>query len=191
MVERTKPAAWDPDAITYRKKVELVELVGTLLGSSQGDLLLTALTTFLHAMMDSQVTELCDASYGERSSERQNSRNGTRTRALETRLGTLELEVPKLREGSYFPPFLQPRRRWEQAFVNVVAEAYVSGVSTRKVESLVEAMGAQGMSKSEVSRMASVLDEQVEAIRKRPLEVDFPYLWLDATYLKVARADAS
>jgi putative transposase len=144
-----------------------------------------ALGSFLHALMEVQVTELCGAAYGERAPERQNSRNGTRPRLLETRLGTVELDIPKLREGSYFPPFLQPRRRWEQAFVNVVAEAYVAGVSTRKVEAVVEAMGAQGMSKSEVSRMAAVLDAEVGAFRERALEGEFPYVWLDALYLKV------
>jgi transposase-like protein len=97
----------------------------------------------------------------------------------------VELEIPKLRTGSYLPPFVQPRRRWEQAFVNVVAEAYVMGVSTRKVESLVEAMGARGMSKSEVSRMAAVLDDQVKEFRTRPLEGEYPYVWLDGMYLKV------
>ena len=92
-----------------------------------------ALSAVLHALMDVQVSEVCGAGYGERSAERQNSRNGSRPRVLETRVGTVELDIPKLRQGSYFPPFLQPRRRWEQAFVNVVAEAYVAGVSTRKV----------------------------------------------------------
>lgn len=171
--------------MTDRQKVDLVNLVGNVLEGQQGDMLKAALSTFLHALMDVQVAERCGAAYGERSADRTNSRNGTRSRALETRLGTVELEIPKLREGSYYPPFLQPRRRWEQAFVNVVAEAYVAGVSTRKVEAVVEAMGAQGMSKSEVSRMAAVLDAEVEAFRNRPLEGDFPYIWLDAMYIKV------
>lgn len=132
-----------------------------------------------------QVAERCGAAYGERSADRTNSRNGTRSRALETRLGPVELEIPKLLEGSLFPLFLQPRRRWEQAIVNVVAQAYVAGVSTRKVEAVVEAMGAQGMSKSEVSRMAAALDAEVEAFRNRTLSGDFPYIWLDAMYIKV------
>jgi putative transposase len=171
--------------MTDKPKVDLVNAVGNVLEGKHGDFLRDALSTFLRALMDAQVTELCGAAYGERSADRVNSRNGTRPRVLETRLGTIELEIPKLREGSYFPPFLQPRRRWEQAFVNVVAEAYVAGVSTRKVEAVVEAMGAQGMSKSEVSRMAAVLDAQVDAFRKRTLEGEFPYVWLDALYLKV------
>lgn len=171
--------------MTDRPKVDLVNLVGNVLEGQHGDMMRTALSSFLHALMDVQVTDLCGAAYGERSNDRTNSRNGTRTRVLETRVGTLDLDIPKLREGSYFPPFLQPRRRWERAFVNVVAEAYVAGVSTRKVEALVEAMGAKGMSKSEVSRMAEVLDTEVEAFRKRTLEGSFPYVWLDAMYLKV------
>jgi transposase-like protein len=171
--------------MTDRAQVDLVNLVGNMLESQHGDMLKTALSAMLHALMDGQVTELCGAGYGERSADRTNSRNGTRPRVLETRLGTVELDIPKLREGSYFPPFLQPRRRWEQAFVNVVAEAYVGGVSTRKVEAVVEAMGAQGMSKSEVSRMAAVLDAQVDAFRKRTFEGEFPYIWLDGLYLKV------
>lgn len=171
--------------MTDKSKVDLVSVLSNVLESDHGDVLRGALSELLHAVMDSQVTELCGAGYGERSGERVNRRNGTRTRALETRLGTVELEIPKLRTGTYLPPFVQPRRRWEQAFVNVVAEAYVAGVSTRKVESLVEAMGARGMSKSEVSRMAAVLDDQVSEFRNRPLESEFPYVWLDGMYLKV------
>lgn len=171
--------------MTDRTKVDLVNAMSNILENQHGDMLRDALSTVLHALMDVQVSEVCGAGYGERSAERQNSRNGSRPRVLETRLGTVELDIPKLRQGSYFPPFLQPRRRWEQAFVNVVAEAYVAGVSTRKVEAVVESMGAQGMSKSEVSRMAAVLDEQVEAFRKRTLEGEFAYVWLDGMYLKV------
>jgi putative transposase len=135
--------------------------------------------------MDAEVGVLCQAGYGERAKERVTSRNGYRERPFETRLGSLELKIPKLRQGSYLPSFLEPRRRWEKAFVNVVSEAYVKGVSTRKVEDLVEAMGAKGMSRSEVSRMAKVLDEQVDEFRSRTLEEEFPYLWLDALYIKV------
>ena len=171
--------------MTDRPKVDLVNLVGNVLETQHGDMLKAALSSFLHVLMDTQVGELCGAGYGERSADRVNSRNGTRPRVLETRLGTLQLDIPRVREGSYFPPFLEPRRRWEKAFVNVVAEAYVSGVSTRKVEAVIEAMGAQGMSKSEVSRMAAVLDADVEAFRQRDLEGEFPYVWLDAMYLKV------
>jgi transposase-like protein len=143
------------------------------------------LSTTLHQVMDAEVEALCGAPYASRTPDRTNRRNGHRPRVLETRLGTVELAVPKLRTGSYLPSFLEPRRRWEKAFVNVVCEAYVHGVSTRKVEELVEAMGARGMSKSEVSRMAETLDEQVEAFRTRPLDKSYPYLWLDALYIKV------
>jgi len=130
--------------------------------------------------MDAEANALCGAEYGERSSGRTNSRNGYRERPFDTRLGGIELRVPKLRSGTYMPSFLNPRRRWEQAFVNVVSEAYVLGVSTRKVEQLMESMGATGVSRSEVSRMSKVLDAQVQAFRERRLEaLRFPYLWLD------------
>ena len=116
---------------------------------------------------------------------RENSRNGYRDRDWETRLGSVDLQIPKLRKGSYFPCFLEPRRAWEHAFVNVVAEAYVCGISTRKVEKLIEAMGAKGMSKSEVSRMAKVLDADVASFRERALAGSFRYIYLDAMYPKV------
>src|SRR5690554_527270 len=131
------------------KNVELAELVSNILAHSHTDTLREMLSVFLHQLMEADVQKLCGANYGESSPNRVNSRNGFRERPLETRLGTIELAIPKLRRGSYFPPFLEPRRRWEKAFHNVVAEAYVHGVSTRRVEDLVEAMGAKGMSKSE------------------------------------------
>ena len=112
-------------------------------------------------------------------------RNGYRERRLDTRVGSLALPIPKLREGSYFPSFLEPRRRSEEALLAVIAEAYVKGVSTRKVEDLVAALGLEGISKSEVSRICARLDEQVEAFRGRPLLGRYPYLFLDATYEKV------
>src|SRR4029077_5257882 len=143
--------------------------------------LLRALTT----VMEREVSALCGAGYDERSEERNNMRNGYRDRPLETRMGTVDLKIPKLREGSYMPSFLDPRRRWEQAFVSVVSEAYVLGVSTRKVDALVKAMGAEGMSKSEVSRLCMTLDEDVKAFRERKFDRAYPYLWLDAVYLKV------
>lgn len=135
--------------------------------------------------MESDIAGICQAAPGERTPIRENQRNGYREREFQTRLGELTLPIPKLRRGSYFPAFLEPRRRWEQAFVNVAAEAYVVGVSTRKVEALVEALGCRGMSKSEVSRLAQELDGEVEAFRNRPLEGPFRYLWLDALYPKV------
>lgn len=162
------------------------EMVGNLLSELlPRDFLRDLLSGALREVMEAEVRALCSAGYGERSVERQNSRNGYRERVLETRLGTVPLSIPKVRRGTYFPSFLEPRRRWEQAFVNVVAEAYVLGVSTRKVEELVEAMGAKGMSRSEVSRMSATLDAEVKAFRERPLTKRTPYLWLDALYVKV------
>ena len=149
------------------------------------DLLHQLVRTALREVMEAEVSALCGAGLRERSEERQNSRNGYRERDLETRVGTVTLAIPKVRRGTYFPSFLEPRRRWEAAFVNVVSEAYVLGVSTRKVEELIEAMGAKGMSRTEVSRMSASLDEQVRAFRERRLERRYPYVWLDALYIKV------
>lgn len=162
-----------------------IALLSKVLEQTQPDQLKTLLQQTLRAVMNHEAQALCSAPYGGRTAERTNHRNGYRERTLETRMGTLELAIPKLRQGSYFPSFLEPRRRWERAFVQVVSEAYVLGVSTRKVEDLVEAMGAKGMSKSEVSRMAGELDAQVGAFKNRPLSGVFPYVWLDAVYIKV------
>lgn len=162
-----------------------VEALSKALEEGSGDFLRQVLLRGLREVMDAEVASLCGAPPGERSPERVNQRNGYRERDFETRLGTLDLQIPKLRKGSYFPCFLEPRRRWEVAFRNVVTEAFVCGVSTRKVEALIEAMGAQGISKSEVSRIARALDEEVESFRTRPLEGSYRYLWLDAMYLKV------
>ena len=131
-------------------------------------------------VMEAEVSVQAGAGRDERSGERSTYRNGYRPRAWDTRLGTLDLAIPKLRSGSDFPSFLEPRRRAEQALVSVVAEAYVQGVSTRKVEALVQALGIDGLSKSEVSRRCAVLDEQVTAFRTRRLDAASPYLWLDA-----------
>ena len=146
------------------------------------DVMRDLLSDTLSRVMNAEVEALCNAAYGSRSGERENSRNGYRERDLETRMGTMSLSIPKLCKGSYLPSFLEPRRRWEKAFVQVVSKACVLGVSTRKV---VEAMGAKGMGRSEVSRMAQSLDEQVRAFRERPLEKAYPYVWLDALYVKV------
>lgn len=161
------------------------EALGKALEDGNGDFLRRVLLAGLREIMDAEVASLCGAPPGERSPERVNQRNGYRERGFETRMGTLDLQIPKLRKGSYFPCFLEPRRRWEDAFRNVVAEAFVCGVSTRKVETIVEAMGAQGISKSEVSRIAQGLDAEVEAFRSRPLEATYRYLWMDALYVKV------
>ena len=147
-----------------------------------GDVLVEGLRWLLQELMDAEVSAQIGAGRYERSSERTTQRNGYRTRPWDTRLGTLELAIPKLRQGSYFPSWLEPRRRAEQALVAVVAEAYVQGVSTRKVEALVQSLGIAGLSKSEVSRLCAVLDEQAEIFRTRPLDAVYPYLWLDARY---------
>lgn len=172
--------------MTPMNSVNALATLREILESGHSDALLAMLAKTLAGVMEAEVNGMCGAGYGERSPERENQRNGYRERPLETRLGTVDLQVPKLRHGSFLPCFLEPRRRWEQAFVNVVATAYVEGVSTRKVEALVEAMGAKGMSKSEVSRMAASLDSQVRAFRERALDhAAFPYIWLDALYVKV------
>lgn len=135
--------------------------------------------------MDSEIPGLCQAKAGERSPLLENHRNGYRKRDWETRLGNLDLKIPKLRQGSYFPEFLEQRKDRERAFVNEVSEAHVAGVSTRKVEQLVKDIRAQGMSKSEVSRLAKELDGEVTIPRERPMEGSFRYIWLDAMYPNV------
>jgi transposase-like protein len=135
------------------------------------DLLRAMVQEMAEALMGAEVDALCGAGYGERSLERVNRRNGYRERPWDTRVGSIELAVPKLREGSYFPDWLlQPRRRAEQAFVSVIADAYLAGVSTRRVEKLVQQLGVERMSKSQVSRLAKSLDEIVEDFRTRPLD---------------------
>jgi transposase-like protein len=181
MVDANPPGGEDP---MTRSTVDAKETLSKVFETDHGALLLRALATALTSVMESEVTSLCGAGYDERSEERRNTRNGYRDRPLETRLGTVDLRIPKLREGSYLPAFIEPRRRWEQAFVSVVQEAYVHGVSTRKVDELVKAMGARGMSKSEVSRLCGRLDEEVDAFRRRRLDCEYPYLWLDALYEK-------
>lgn len=146
------------------------------------DLLRSMLSVFVHTLMDAEASSVCGAADGERSPDRTNSRNGYRERDWDTRAGTIELRIPKLRTGSYFPDWLlETRRRAERALVAVVAESYLLGVSTRRVDDLVKALGIEGISKSQVSRLAATLDEQVEAFRNRPLDQGpYPYLWLDA-----------
>jgi transposase-like protein len=153
--------------------------------AGDGDFLRAVAEAVLQLLMESDVEGLIGAGRYERSAERLNYRNGFRERALDTRLGTLQLRVPKLRQGSYFPPFLEPRKVSEKALVAVIQEAWIGGVSTRRVDDLVQAMGLPGISKSTVSKLCKDIDERVNAFLARPLEGEWPYLWLDATYLKV------
>ena len=136
-------------------------------------------------LMELEVESLTGAAHGERRPDRINHRDCYRDRDWETRAGTVELRIPKLRKGSYFPAFLEPRRMAEKALAAVIQEAYVQGVSTRSVDELVKAMGMTGISKSQVSRLCSEIDDKIGAFLDRPLEGDWPYLWLDATYVKV------
>ena len=139
-------------------------------------------------LMALEVEGLCGAGHGERTPARTNQRNGFRDRPWETRAGTVELKIPKLRKGAYFPGFLEPRRTAEKALAAVIQEAYVQGISTRSVDELVKAMGMTGISKSQVSRLCAEIDARVGAFLDRPIEGDWPYLWIDATYVKVREA---
>ncbi len=169
-------ATMDP-AVWLRKHLE----------TADADLLREMLGTFIQALMGAEADALCGAPYGTRSPERVNTRNGYRSRPFDTRTGTLELALPKLRSGSYFPDWLlERRRRAERALVAVIAECYVRGVSTRRVEGLIATLGISGISKSQVSELARSLDEEVAAFRSRPLDgAPYTYLWLDALALRV------
>ena len=166
------------------KRMTAEQVVSYLLEEDGVDFLRESLRWVVQQLMEVEVSELIGAEHGERSPERLAHRNGYRARRWDTRAGEIELAIPKIRRGSYFPSFLEPRRRSEQALVAVVQQAYVCGMSTRKVDQLVESLGLR-VSRSEVSRICTGLDEQVEAFRTRPLEGRYPYLWLDAKVEKV------
>jgi putative transposase len=164
---------------------EMMTLRTLLEKSSDAELLREMIGFTAQRLMELEVEGVTGAALGERSPDRVNQRNGYRDRSWETRAGTVELRIPKLRKGSYFPAFLEPRRMAEKALTAVVQEAYVHGVSTRSVDDLVQAMGMSGISKSQVSRLCAEIDEKVKAFLARPIEGDWPYLWIDATYVKV------
>lgn len=168
----------------------LLETLRKASADGEVDVLREGVRILAQAIMEAEVSELTGAARGERAPERRlTHRNGYRERRWDTRVGTIPLDVPRVRDGSYFPSLLEPRRRAERALLAVVQEAYVSGVSTRRVDDLVRALGIDGISRSEVSRMCASLDAEVEAFRARPLtDVAVPYLWLDATYVKVREA---
>ena len=165
-------------------RMTVEEFVGKVLTDEHGDWVRQGVAYLADALIEAEVEELAGAAYGERSPERKRRRNGYGS-GPSRRVGELELAIPRLRQGSYFPSFLEPRKRSEQALVSVIQEAYVNGVSTRKVDRLVEALGLAGMAKDHVSRLCRALDEQAEAFRSRPLEGCYPYLWLDAKVEKV------
>jgi transposase-like protein len=171
-------------------RMAVLDTVRKAIAEGDQDFLREGVRVLAQAVMEAEVGELTGVAKGERNpAERLTHRNGYRDRRWDTRVGTIDLAVPRVRDGSYMPSLLDPRRRTERALLAVVQEAYVSGVSTRRVDDLVRALGIEGISKSEVSRMCAALDTEVERFRGRPLaDTAFPYLWLDATYLKVREA---
>jgi transposase-like protein len=163
------------------ERMALLELIEK---GADADLVRELLAFASERLMAAEVDQLTGAASGVRSPDRLNHRNGYRPRGWETRLGRIDLAIPKLRKGSYFPAFLEPRRTAEKALTAVIQEAYVHGISTRSVDDLVKAMGGTGVSKSQVSRLCAEIDERVQAFLSRPIEGSWPYLWIDATYLK-------
>src|SRR5215218_9337057 len=177
---RRRPAMAGPN------RMAIEEVVRKVLREEHADVIRDSVRWVVHELMEAEVSELVGEKLGERTEDRATHRNGYRPRRWDTRAGEIELQIPKLRQGSYFPSFLQPRKRSEQALVSVVQQAYVCGVSTRRVDQLVESLGLR-ISRSEVSRIAGLLDEQVQAFRERPLEGRYPYLFVDAKVEKGPR----
>src|ERR671932_1585432 len=154
-------------------------------GVEEADFLREGVRVLAHELMKLELAEQLGAERHERTAERSGYRNGYRERPWDTRVGTIELQVPRVRDGSFFPSLLEPRRRAERALVSVVQEAYVQGISTRRVDDLVQALGMTGISRSQVSRMCAELDKEVESFRTRKLTGPYPYVWLDGTFVKV------
>jgi transposase-like protein len=178
------------DSTMADDRMAVLDTVRKAISDGDVDFLREGVRVLAQAIMEAEVSELTGAAKGERNPEqRLTHRNGYRDRRWDTRVGTIDLAVPRVRDGSYLPSLLDPRRRTERALLAVIQEAYVLGVSTRRVDDLVRAMGIDGISRSEVSRICAALDAEVERFRARPLaETAFPYVWLDATYLKVREA---
>ncbi len=172
-----------------KSRMDVTSFVGKLLKEDDADVLREGIQVLAQALMEAEVSSQIGALPYERSPDRTAYRNGYRTRTWDTRVGTIELKIPKVTAGSYFPSLLEPRRRAEKALHAVVTEAYVKGVSTRKVDDLVKALGIDGISKSEVSRICKALDSEVEAFRNRAIDFRCPYVWLDATFHKVRELD--
>ncbi|HMT22129.1 MAG TPA: IS256 family transposase [Promineifilum sp.] len=166
---------------------DMMTLYALVEKTPDADLLREMIGFAAERLMELEVAAKTGAAWGEKAADRAVQRNGYRERDWETRAGTVELRIPKLRKGSYFPGFLEPRRLAEKALTAVIQEAYVQGISTRAVDDLVKAMGLSGISKSQVSRLCEDIDGKVKAFLDRPIEGDWPYLWIDATYLKVRR----
>lgn len=163
---------------------EMMQLQGLLEKGADADVLREMIGFASQRLMELEVEARTGAGYGEKNPARLVQRNGYRERDWQTRAGAVELRIPKLRSGSYFPSFLEPRRMTEKALTAVIQEAYIQGVSTRSVDALVQALGGTGVSKSEVSRLCGEIDVRVGAFLNRPIEGDWPYLWIDATYVK-------
>ena len=166
-------------------RMALLELLCKAELERDTDFLREGVRALAEALRELEVSQHLGAEKHERSEERRGYRNGYRERAWDTRVGTLQVKVPRVRDGSYFPRLLEPRKRAERALVAVVQEAYVQGVSTRRVDQVVQALGLEGISASQVSRLCKVLDDEVERFRTRPLATTYPYVWLDATFVKV------